>query len=375
MNIEAFQLERYFAKHEFQAPYLLSCTDCEPLSLNDLLGMADESSLQMWENLSLGYTETQGHPVLREEISDLYSNIGTDDVLVLVPEEGIFVVMNCLLTQQDHVITTFPGFQSLYEIARSLGCEVTRWTPRRGNEGWIFDVSDLKKALRENTKLIVMNFPHNPTGANLQEGQLREIIDLADRREITLFSDEMYRFLEYDEKDRLPSASDLSKNAISLCGMSKSFGLAGLRIGWLTTRNPELLKEFITFKDYTTICNSAPSELLAIIALRSKERILSRNLKIIRNNLETLDNFFQRYEEMFSWHKPRAGSIAFPELTADRDISELCSDLVEKKGVMLVPSQLFDHQGNYFRVGFGRADMEEALEKFDEYLKENPLFQ
>ena len=370
MKIRPFKLERYFAKYEFSAPYLLCCSDCEALSLKEVLSMAEENSLKMWNDLKLGYTESQGHPILREEVSKLYRTIRPEEVLILTPEEGVFIAMNNILQQGDHVVTMFPGYQSLYEIANSLGCEVSRWTPKEQN-GWIFNINDLKSLIKDNTKLIVINFPHNPTGATLQEKELKEIINIARQKNTIIFSDEMYRFLEYDQASRTSSACDLYDNAISLFGMSKSFALAGLRIGWLTTKNSELLKQFATHKDYTTICSSAPSEILAIIALRAKEKILKRNLEIISKNLELLDELFIDCAKLFEWYKPKAGPIGFPKLKLDVDIADFCLDLVEKKGVMLLPSKLYDYDSNNFRIGFARKNMPEALAKFKEYLKEH----
>ncbi len=370
MEIKPFELERYFAKFEFTTPYLLSCSDCEALSLNELLAMADENSLKLWNNLKLGYTESQGHPFLREEISKLYQTINSEQVLIVAPEEGIFIAMNTLLKKKDHIITTFPGYQSLYEIANSIGCKVSKWIPNELN-GWNFKINDLKKLINPNTKLIVINFPHNPTGAILNENELKEIIDLAKQKNIIIFSDEMYRFLEYDQKDQTSSICDLYDNAVSLFGMSKSFSLAGLRIGWLTTKNLDIFKKFIIFKDYTTICSSAPSEILALIALKAKNKILKRNLDLIDYNLKILDEFFKEHEKFFKWDKPKASPIAFPKLKLKIKIEDFCLDLVKKKGIMLLPSKVYDYESNNFRIGFARKNMPEVLNKFKEYLKEN----
>jgi aspartate/methionine/tyrosine aminotransferase len=370
MKLRPFKLERYFAQYEFSVPYLLSCSDCEPLSYKEVLALADEHSLKLWNELKLGYTESQGHPILREEIAALYRTIEPGQVLVMAPEEGILTAMNSLLEKGDRIVTTFPAYQSLYEIADSLGCEVLKWAPKEDN-GWIFDLGDLKRLWRGDIKLIVINFPHNPTGATLHEQELHEIIDMARQKNIVVFSDEMYRFLEYDQAGRIPSACDLYENAVSLFGMSKSFALAGLRIGWLATRNSELIKKFSLYKDYTTICSSAPSEVLAIAALRAKNNILQRNLDIIDNNLRILNGFFAARKKLFDWHRPNAGPIAFPALTADVEIADFCLDLVEKKGVMVLPSGVYDFESNNFRIGFGRKNMQEALAKLDEYLSEN----
>lgn len=369
MKITPFKLERFFARYEFSVPYLLSCSDCEPVTLKELMKMADPDSLALWYGLSLGYTESQGHPVLREEVTHLYQNIHCDEVLVTAPEEGIFIAMNALLESGDHVIATFPCYQSLSEIARSIGCEVTGWGPDETN-GWCFDVESLKSLIRKNTRLIVINFPHNPTGAHLTRPQFDELLRTAEQKDIRIFSDEMYRYLEHDTRHRLPPACDVYENAVSLFGMSKSFGLAGLRIGWLATRNQEVLKKFCLFKDYTTICSSAPSEILAIMALRARDTILARNTGIIRQNLEVLNEFFSRYPDHFDWSPPLAGPIAFPKLTMDAGVSEFCRGLVEKKGVLLLPAEVYHCDHNRFRIGFGRKNLPEALAKFEEYVKE-----
>ena len=215
MKIPPFKLERYFAKHEFSAPYLLSCSDCEPLTLNELLSMSDDESLSLWEALWLGYTESQGHPLLREKVAHLYDHIVPGNVLVVTPEEGIFIVTNVVLNPGDHVIVAFPGYQSLYEVARSIGCQVSRWMPQK-QQGWVFDLDALKSEIRPNTKLIIINFPHNPTGATISQEDFHELLVLAEERGILVFSDEMYRFLEYQDVDRLESASDLDENVIAL---------------------------------------------------------------------------------------------------------------------------------------------------------------
>lgn len=369
MNIKPFKLERYFAEYEFTSDYLLCSSDCEALTMEELSLMADSRSLKMWYDLKLSYTESQGHPVLREEISNLYSSIDPSEVLVLSPEEGIYVAMRTLLKAGEHVITSFPAYQSLYEIANTVGCELSKWSPK-DEGGWIFDVNELKSLIKENTKLIVINFPHNPTGATINEEDLKCIIDLCKQNNIILFSDEMYRFLEYNPADRTSSACDLYENAVSLFGMSKSFALAGLRIGWLTSKNKDLLNKFITYKDYTSICNSGPSEILAIMGLRSKDQIFERNLNLIQENLDFSDQFFDDYTELFAMHRPKAGPIAFPELKSDIKVEDFCKDLIEKKGVMLLPSNQYDYRGNNFRIGFARKNMPEALAKLEEYVKE-----
>lgn len=367
MKISPFLLERYFANYEFTAKHLLSCSDCEPLHLNEVLEMADSESLALWQNLKLSYTVSSGHPLLKEEISKLHTSISPDEINVMVPEEAIFVAMNCMLEKGDHVVTTFPGYQSLYEIANSLGCEVSKWQPDYKN-GWQFDLDRLKSLIRKETKLVVINFPHNPTGATISKADFSELIELCRENNTLLFSDEMYRFLEYDSKNHLPSASDLYENAFSLFGMSKSFALPGLRIGWLSSKNKMLMKQIGEFKDYTTICNNAPGEILSIIALRNKEQILKRNLKIISDNLELLESFFSKYNHLFEWQQPIAGPISFPKFKGKMAISEFCEKLVKEQETMLLPSSAYGFEGNYFRIGFARKDLNESLERLAEFV-------
>lgn len=369
MKIQSFKLEKYLARYEFSAPYLMCCSDCEPLTLKELLSFADKECLALWENLQLGYTDSLGHHLLREEISRLYDNITPDNLLVTCPEEGIFLAMNVLLDPGDHIVVTFPGYQSLYEIAGAIGCRVTHWQPHEG-KGWKFDVNTLESAIRENTKLIVVNFPHNPTGALPARQDYHLIVKLAKENNIFLFSDEMYRFLEYDERDRLPCAAEIYENGLSLFGMSKTFSLAGLRLGWLVTRNRQLLDKLVTYKDYTTICSSAPSEILALMALRVRNKIIARNVEIIKNNLALLDRFFADHPRLFSWNRPKAGSIALPRLLLDEGTSSFCRRLREEKGVVLLPSRVYGYGEGHFRIGFGRRNMPDALNLLVDFLNQ-----
>ena len=369
MKIEKFKLERFFAEYEFAAQYLLCCSDCEGLTQKGLLNLADAKSLNMWENLTLGYTESQGHPVLRQEISMLYEDIYPSEILVAAPEEAIFIMMNTILTPNDHIVVTCPGYQSLFEIANSIGCSISRWEPDYDANGFSFDIEKLEALIQKNTKMIIINFPHNPTGVHLSQEQIKTIAALANDNNIFLFADEMYQFLEHNQNNRPKSICDLYENGISLCGMSKSFSLAGLRIGWLATKNKEIYKNASEFKDYTTICNSAPSEILAIMGLRAKEKIVKKNLELIKINLDLLDSFFENYQSVFEWHRPIAGPIAFPKLKLDKPVSLFCKELLEQKSVLLLPSDLYDYKSNHFRIGFARKNLPECLNKFEEYIK------
>ncbi|PIY80372.1 MAG: aspartate aminotransferase [Candidatus Pacebacteria bacterium CG_4_10_14_0_8_um_filter_42_14] len=367
MNLKPFKLERYFAQYEFSVKYLLSSSDCDGLKQNELLALADSEVKQLWDNLTLGYTESLGHPLLREEIAKLYKGITPENSLVVVPEEGIYIALQSILESSDHVICSFPGYQSLYEISEGLGCEVTRWLPEEDN-GWKFNPDFLEKNIKPNTKLIIINFPHNPTGSMPSIQDFQQIMNIAKEKNIFVLSDEMYRFLEYKEGDRLPSACELYDNAVSLFGMSKTFGMAGARIGWVVTKNEELYKKMATFKDHTTICSSAPSEILSIIALRAKDKIIADNLNLIESNLGLLDTFFSDYAHLFKWNRPIAGTIGFAKLLKNSSALEFCQKVVTEANIMLLPSTVYDYGDSHFRLGFGQKNMPEALTKLREYL-------
>lgn len=368
MKLKPFKLERYFAKYEFSVKYLLSSSDCDGWAVKDLLQLADPETKRMWEELKLGYTESLGLPELRQEVAKLYKGVSEDEVLIITPEEGIFIAMNTLLNKGDHIVCAYPGYQSLYEIAESLDCEVTKWQPNEG-DNWRFDPDFLEENIKPNTKLIIVNFPHNPTGSMASKQDFQKIVDIAKKHNVYLFSDEMYRFLELNPNGRLPSAVELYDKAISLFGMSKTFGMAGVRIGWVITKDKKLYKDMTTFKDYTTICSSAPSEVLSLIALRAKDTIIQNHLKRINRNLELLDAFFKRYTKLFSWVKPQAGTICFPKLLLNETSFDFCEAVVKDAGIMILPSTVYAYDDKHFRLGFGRENMPEALSRFEEYIK------
>lgn len=369
MKLEPFRLERYFAKHEFSAPYLLCSSDCESMELQALLALEPDAA-ERFGSLWLGYTESQGNPELRQAIALLYEHITADQVLVHAgAEEAIFNFMNVTLSPGDQVIVHAPYYQSLGEVARGIGAEVAAWWGDATHE-WALDIDVLKGMLTPRTQVVVVNFPHNPTGFLPGIEFIQELAALSEQYGFMIFADEVYRGLELDPRDRLPALADISDRAVSLGVMSKTFGLAGLRIGWLATRNDALFRELADFKDYTTICNSAPSEFLATLALRHAEAIVERNLAIIRSNLDRLDAFFQAHADTFNWYRSKAGSIAFPTLLKGQ-VDEFCADLVEKAGVLLLPGTLYGKADlNAFRIGFGRKNLPEALQRLEAYLRE-----
>ncbi|NMC52664.1 MAG: aminotransferase class I/II-fold pyridoxal phosphate-dependent enzyme [Chloroflexi bacterium] len=366
--MQPFKLERYFAQHEFSAEVLMSSSDCESLSLETLLNLCDPETEHLWKNLSLGYTESQGLPLLRAEISTLYTRLHPDQVITLAPEEGIYIAMRNLLRPGDHVICLAPAYQSLYQVAADSGCSVSPCWLRPSPSGWQLDPQQIKDLIRPNTRMLVVNFPHNPSGFLPSRALFEQIIDLAAQHNLILFSDEMYRLLEYQTEDRLPAACDAYPNAVSLGGLSKSMSLPGLRAGWLAAQNREWIQSFQRYKDYTTICSSAPSEVLAVIALRAREEIVQTNLGIIRANTALAQAFFARNAAWFEWIPPLAGPIALPRYTGPGSVDEFCLSVLQQQNVMIVPGSMFELEGDYFRVGLGRKNLPEALRRLQAYL-------
>jgi aspartate/methionine/tyrosine aminotransferase len=368
MRIADFALERYFARWEFAVRHLLCASDVQGYGMAELLDLADDETCGLWASLQLGYTESTGHPLLRREIASLYATIEPDEVLTFAgAEEAIFCLLNVSLEPGDHAIVTWPGYQSLYEICRAAGAEVSLHELHE-TDGWTLDLNRLRRQLTPTTRLIAVNLPHNPTGMLPDRATYDELVALAEEAGARLLVDEVYRGLEVDEADRLPAGADASRGAISLGVMSKAYALAGLRIGWLASHDRDLLARVAAFKDYTTICSSAPSEILSIIALRARDQVLGRSRDIVAANLERLDGFFEDWADRFSWVRPRGGSIGFPRLTVPGvRIDDWAAGLVEAEGVLLLPASQFGHPGNHFRVGFGRTDLPEALERLEAY--------
>ncbi|GAB2919745.1 pyridoxal phosphate-dependent aminotransferase [Paraburkholderia jirisanensis] len=367
MHLPPFKLERYFARHEFTAQYLLCSSDPEAMTVDELLAYepdAKEGFGQTW----LGYTEYPGAPALREALAkQLYTATQADQIVVHTgAQEAIFSFMNTMFNAGDHLIVHMPGYQSHYSVASALGIAVTPWMAREA-QGWSLDIEELETLLRPETKALVICFPHNPTGFLPTRAQFDAIVEFARRHGLILFSDEVYRGLELDPAQRLPAACDIYERAVSLGALSKSHGLAGLRVGWIATQDRDVLERISVFKDFLTISNSAPSEYLAAIAVRHTDALTRRATDITRANLVLLDEFFARHAKRFEWRRPIAGTIGFPRLKSD-DAYDFCERLLAQTGVLLLPSTLLDYGNRNFRIGFGRRNLSQILPIVDAWL-------
>lgn len=371
MKVNDFKLEKYFATYEFNTQYLMSISDCDGYSLKYVLDNATVDEMALWDNLTLGYTETSGSPQLRKAICQYYKNVDEENVLVASPGELNFTVMNVLLKPEDHVVVVSPSYQSLYEIAQSIGCEISYWQPNLATGN--FDVNDLAQLIKANTKLIVINFPHNPTGSYLTRSELNSVVELAKKQDAYIFSDEIYHKLTIADVEELPPISDIYEKGISLWGTSKTFALAGLRIGWIVSRDNILLEKVLAFKDYLSICNSATSEVLALIALNNFDKFVPHNINKIKRNIMLFNECSDRHSDILTFVPPKAGSTALVQLKIDETSLEFSERLIKKEGVMTVPAEIFGFEGKYIRIGFGRDNFPEALQKFESFLVEYKL--
>ena len=370
MQIPLFALERYFGNYEFSVPYMLSAADCETWSAGEIFAMED-GSLDAFCAMRFTYTEQQGDLTLRKEISALSNDIGQEQCVVFAgAEEAIFLTMHALLSPGDHVIVLFPAYQSLHEIARHIGADVSYWQMKEEN-GWRPDMAELSSLIRSDTRCIVINTPHNPTGFHFSAAELDKLIRIADEKGIWIFSDEVYRFGEYDASALLPSVASRYEKGISVGVMSKSFGLAGLRLGWVATQDTDLISRILAWKDYTTICTSAPAEFISSVALRHRDGIIARNRQIINENRDLLQTFFARHPDLFFCQKPMAGPVCFPRYLGEEGAAAFCGTLVRKAGLLLLPETVFGSGDEHIRFGFGRRDMMPALAVLEEYLVEN----
>ena len=357
MELREFKLERYLAQYEFTAPYLLCTSDCETLSVSELLNL-DNGSSEGLKDLKLGYTESSGSPVLKTEIAKWYDSINPSEIIVTSgAEETIFLTMHALLKPGDHVIVQTPAYQSLTEIPLSIGCQVSAWEMVERNGAWETDLDALAALITSCTRVLIINSPHNPTGYQFSSGQWHAIQEICQDHSVRIISDEVYRGIEHNPRDRRRAMADCMQSGVSIGVMSKSLGLAGLRIGWVASKDTKFLKKFQALKDYTTICNSAPSEYLSTVALKQKETIISRNLKIIDTNLQILHQFFVHHTDQVTWSPPVAGSTAFPRLASKSSVETFCDELRKEQGVLLLPGTVFQVGTPHFRIGYGRRDM------------------
>ena len=367
-----FKLESHFSRWEFRARYHMTASDAESMSLRELLAMATPGEREAFENLWLGYTETFGAPDLRAAIAQTYLAKDPRQVLCFAgASEGIFAANKVLLDSDSHAIAITPNYQSHESLPLAI-CATTG-VPLDADDDWSLDIDRVASAIRPNTKLITINFPHNPTGAILPRARLVALIELCRKHGIYLLSDEIFNGLGRSGVEHLPFVTDLYERGLSINVTSKAYGLPGLRVGWIACADTDLLLRMERVKHYLSICNSAPSERLALIALQNRQRILARNCRIIDDNLIHLEAFLARHARWFVWRVSDGSCMAFPRYLGADGVEAFTRRLVEEAGVLLLPSSVYASElgptpTDRLRIGFGRKNIEQGLAAMDDWL-------
>jgi aspartate/methionine/tyrosine aminotransferase len=369
-----FRLETHFSKWEFKARYHMTASDAECLSLPELLAMATQEEREEFESMSLGYTETFGAPDLRESISSMYTSRGAGDILCFAgASEGIFAANNVILDKHSHAIVVTPNYQSHETLPLAI-CEASG-VPLDPDDNWSLDIDRVAGAIRSNTKLVTINFPHNPTGTILPLDRYNALVDLCRKHGIYILHDEIFNGLGPTGAQHLPFITDVYERGLSLNVTSKAYGLPGLRIGWIACGEPELIAKMERMKHYLSICNSGPSERLAKIAMNNREKLLARCCAIVDENLPKWDAFFARYPDLFEWRRPAGSCMAFPRYLGAEGVEQFTQSLVEESGVLLLPGSIYRSElsmtpTDRFRLGYGRKNLDEGLAALDAQLSQ-----
>jgi aspartate/methionine/tyrosine aminotransferase len=357
MKIESFALERWMTTYELDVQYDIAESGIFPLTVRDLLAMepAEEraDTLECLLDLRLGYSEARGSGELRSLLAGTYQDCAPENILVTTGAiEANFLLFNVLLQPGDHVVAPYPAYQQLYSVPRALGCDVDLWRIRP-ETGFRYDVADLERLMRPSTRLIVINSPHNPTGAMLSAADAERVYELAAEVGAHVLSDEAYRWLEIPGGDALmPPLYDLGRLGISVGTLSKPFGLPGLRIGWIAAP-ADLVARCWSMRDYVSLSPGKLNDALAAIAFRHRKKIFERNAGIISANLAVANAWVAEHGEFLSWKPPRGGLLALLHYNLDIPSLELANKLAEEYSVMLAPGSAFGYE-HYLRIGVGQ---------------------
>ncbi|MGE5542931.1 MAG: aminotransferase class I/II-fold pyridoxal phosphate-dependent enzyme [Bacillota bacterium] len=370
MRPQPFQVERWFSRYEFAVRLNIAESCIKPLTVREIEEITGRDLQAELAGMSIGYTDSAGNPRLRGVIASLYPGVSGDDVCVTNGAiEANYLAFAATIDPGDGVIVVHPAYQQLSEIPATLGARVKRWALRREN-GFRPDVRELEGLIDGNTRLIVLNFPHNPTGAVLEPAAMQAICEIAAERGISVHSDEVYRGLRLDGGEPSPSVREFLPTATVIGSASKAFGLSGARIGWVIGA-PGVIRRCGELRDYVSICPAKPSEVIAQAVFENAARILERNRRIACENFDLLMTWACENENLFGLAPPREGVVAFPWFKAPCSSEDFCKRLVESEDVLLVPGSKFDLEG-YFRIGFGyaRESLEEGLGKLTRFARE-----
>lgn len=358
MKVETFALERWMSTWEMRVEFDIAESGIYPMTTREIVELLpaerQEAVLNDLLDLRLGYTEARGTEALRGIIARTYRATSAEEVLVTTGAiEANYLLFNTLLDAGDHVVTIFPAYQQLYAVAQAIGCDVSLWKLSADNR-FRYDLDELERLVTPKTKLIVVNTPHNPTGALLSAEQLQRIYELAESVGAWLLCDEAYRWLDLPGGEPMaPPIRDYGPRGISVGTCSKPFGLPGLRIGWIA--GPEdIVKACWAARDYISLSPGKLNDKLAQIALTNRDRIIARNHRIVEANMAEAERWFAENADLVSWIPPRAGLLALMKYNLEVPSKELSDRLAGEYSVMLAPGSAFGFEG-YLRIGVGQT--------------------
>lgn len=361
-RLPPFQTELFFAEFEFSAPHLLSSSDCQTVTVGELLELAGVSSEGLLQ-VPLGYSPSWGDEALREAVAATYATPGADDVLVLSsPIEGLFLLSQAI---EGETIVLLPAYDAL----KNLPKRVKPWRLLATEHGWALDFEALEELATPATELLVVNFPHNPTGFEPRPEEWERLAQWAQGRGVRLFCDEMYRGLCRPGHGPLTSALDLDPSFVILGGLSKAHGLPGLRAGWLATRDRDLLRRLHDLKLYTSICAASPVEMLARVAVGAQGRLIEKACELVDRNTRLATDFFKRWPRDFRWRAPCAGSVALVEVLRQDSAEAYCYQLARHHGIVLLPATFLGFPDRFVRFGLGRDSFPQALAALESVLR------
>ncbi len=372
-KLPEFRLETHFSKWEFKARYHMAASDAESMSLQQLLSMATPAEREEFENMWLGYTETFGAPDVRNAITETFTTCNSNDILCFAgASEGIYAANHVILDKDSHAIVVTPNYQSHESLPMAI-CQATG-VPLDPTDNWSLDIDRIADAIQPNTRLLTINFPHNPTGSILPLDRYIAMVELCRKHGIYILHDEIFNGLGATGTKHLPFIADIYERGLSLNVMSKAYGLPGLRVGWIACKDHAVLSKMEQLKHYLSICNSGPSERLTKIALNHRTEILQRNCTIVDENLPKWDSFFAKHSELFDWQRPDGSCMAFPRYKGKDGVENFTRHLVEQSGVLLLPGSVYQSvlgstPDNHFRLGFGRKNLDEGLAAFENHLQ------
>ena len=344
----------------------LAASESETWHVPELLASADPDDEKRWQDLHLGYTDPRGAHWLRERLAQGYDRIDADSIVNFAgAQEAIGLTLRALLGPDDHAIIILPAYQPS-EVALTTLCETTG-VALDANRDWALDLDRIEAAIRPNTRVILMNFPNNPTGKLISRGLLHDLITICRRHGIWLINDEVYRLIDRNPAHRLPCVADLYERGVSIDALSKSMGLPGLRVGWMACRDAALIARATELKQIASLCLAAPSEVLAHIALGAADKILGRNRAIATRNLIELERLLGDYESQFDWTRPDGGVIGYVRYRGREGVEAFATRLARDAGVLVLPSSVWRSSlvalpDNRFRVGFGRRNCPSAFD-------------